>query len=77
MCEYLGYEVKKLKRTRIMNVSLAGLKYGDWRELTKQEIDTINKLVQTSSKTEEASQDNRKKKNFGRDRKSFTKRRKS
>ena len=77
MCEYLGYEVKKLKRTRIMNVSLAGLKYGDWRELTKQEIDTINKLVQTSSKTEEASQDNRKKKNFGRDRKSFTKRGKS
>ncbi len=75
MCEYLGYEVKKLKRTRIMNVSLAGLKYGDWRELTKQEIDTINTLVQTSSKTEEASKDNRKKKSFGRDRKNFTKRR--
>lgn len=69
MCEYLGYEVKKLKRTRIMNVSLAGLKYGDWRELTKQEIDTINNLVQTSSKTEEASKDSNRKKGFGRTRK--------
>jgi len=68
MCEYLGYKVKKLKRTRIMNVSLAGLKYGDWRELTKQEVDTINALVQTSSKTEEASKDSSKKKSFGRSR---------
>lgn len=75
MCEYLGYEVRKLKRTRIMNVSLAGLKYGDWRELTKQEIDTINALVQTSSKTEEASQDKNKKKSFGRSRKNQQNRR--
>lgn len=75
MCEYLDYEVTKLKRTRIMNVSLSGLKYGDWRELTKQEIDTINKLIKSSSKTEEASQDIHKKKSFGRDRKNFQKRR--
>ena len=75
MCEYLGYEVTKLKRTRIMNVSLSGIKYGDWRELTQQEIDTINKLIKTSSKTEEASVDKLKKKSFGRDRKSFQKRR--
>ena len=75
MCEYLGYEVTKLKRTRIMNVSLAGLKYGDWRELTSTEIDTINKLIKTSSKTEEASADKNKKRSFGRDRKNFQKRR--
>ena len=75
MCEYLGYEVKKLKRTRIMNVSLDGLQYGQWRELTKNEVDTINALVKTSSKTEEASKDIRKKKSFGRSRKNFTKRR--
>lgn len=62
MCEYLGYEVTKLKRTRIMNVSLGNLKSGDWRELTKQEIHTINKLVSFSSKTEEASVDTFKKK---------------
>jgi len=75
MCEYLGYEVTKLKRTRIMNVSLVGLKYGDWRELTQQEIDTINQLIKSSSKTEEASQDANKKKSFGRDRRKFQKRR--
>lgn len=78
MCEYLDYEVTKLKRTRIMNVSLEGLKYGDWRELTKKEIDTINLLITTSSKTEEASKDQNKKKNFGRKRnQSNYKRRKS
>jgi 23S rRNA pseudouridine2604 synthase len=75
MCEYLGYEVTKLKRTRIMNVSLAGLKYGDWRELTQQEIDTINQLIKSSSKTEEASKDIHKKKSFGRDRRTFQKKR--
>ena len=75
MCEYLGYEVKKLKRTRIMNVYLDGLQYGDWRELTNNEIDSINTLVQKSSKTEEASKDILKKKSFGRNWNNFTKRR--
>uniref|UniRef100_UPI0016499AFC DUF3811 domain-containing protein n=1 Tax=Escherichia coli TaxID=562 RepID=UPI0016499AFC len=28
MCEYFGYEVKKLERTRIMNVSLSGIPLG-------------------------------------------------
>lgn len=55
MCEYLNFEVTKLKRTRIMNVSLGNLKYGDWRELTPQELQEINQLVAASSKTEEAS----------------------
>ncbi|WP_348704025.1 23S rRNA pseudouridine(2604) synthase RluF [Tenacibaculum sp. 190524A02b] len=62
MCEYLGFEVTKLKRTRIMNVSLKKLKVGEWRELTSDEITTINKLVSFSSKTEEASNLNDKKK---------------
>jgi 23S rRNA pseudouridine2604 synthase len=72
MCEYLDYEVTKLKRTRIMNVSLAGLTYGNWRELTKKEIETINELISTSSKTQEASKDQNKKKEFGRKRTYFT-----
>ncbi len=55
MCEYLGYEVTKLKRIRIMNVDMSGLKVGQWRELTAQEIKGINAMVRTSSKTEEAS----------------------
>jgi 23S rRNA pseudouridine2604 synthase/16S rRNA pseudouridine516 synthase len=51
MCEYLGYEVVKLKRTRIMSVRLAGLKVGQWRDLTAEEMEEINLAVEGSSKT--------------------------
>jgi 23S rRNA pseudouridine2604 synthase len=60
MCEYLGYEVTKLKRTRIMNVGLDNLEIGQWRELTEKELSEINAMVATSSKTEEASVDTKK-----------------
>ena len=63
MCEYLGYDVTKLKRTRIMNVSLDNLAIGQWRELTEKELTEINTMVATSSKTEEASVDKQKVKN--------------
>lgn len=76
MCEYLGFKVTKLKRTRIMNVNLGKLKVGEWRELTSEELSQINSKIATSSKTEEASKDNRKKKsNFKRNSK-FNNRRK-
>lgn len=55
MCEYLDYEVTKLKRTRIMNVELGYLQTGDWRELTEEEMKEINTMISSSSKTEEAS----------------------
>ena len=55
MCEYLDYEVTKLKRTRIMNVELGYLQAGDWRELTDEEMKEINTMISSSSKTEEAS----------------------
>ncbi len=55
MCEYLGYEVKRLKRIRIMNINIDGLKVGEWRELTSKEMTEINKLVSTSVKTDEVS----------------------
>jgi len=51
MCEYLGYEVKKLKRSRIMSVELGNLKPGQWRDLTPTEMDEINQAVSGSSKT--------------------------
>lgn len=54
MCEHLGYEVITLKRIRIMNVSL-DVPVGQWRYLTEAELQTINKDVGDSSKTEEAS----------------------
>ncbi|WP_038150622.1 23S rRNA pseudouridine(2604) synthase RluF [Thiomicrorhabdus chilensis] len=51
MCEYLGYEVTKLKRTRIMSVELGNLKPGQWRNLTAKEMDEINRAVAGSTKT--------------------------
>ena len=57
MCEYLEYKVSKLSRTRIMNVNLENLKIGDWRELSSTEMQLINSMISTSSKTEEASKD--------------------
>ncbi|APS37643.1 MULTISPECIES: 23S rRNA pseudouridine(2604) synthase RluF [Salegentibacter] len=54
MCEFLGYEVTALKRIRIMNVSL-DVPVGQWRDLTQEELNTINHMVDESSKTEEAS----------------------
>ena len=38
MCEQVGLKVKKLKRVRVMNVTLGGLKPGEYRELTLDEI---------------------------------------
>lgn len=55
MCETLGYEVKMLRRIRIMNVDLKGLDVGMWRYLTKKELQTIMDKVASSVKTEEAS----------------------
>lgn len=55
MCEYLGYEVTKLKRTRIMSVHLGNLKIGQWRNLTQEEMAEINQAVATSNKTTSAS----------------------
>ena len=55
MCEALDYHVTKLERTRIMNITLSGISPGKWRYLTQTEIDTINKFVESSIKTKEAS----------------------
>lgn len=51
MCEYLGYRVTRLIRSRIMNVSLDNLKVGQWRNLTAAEMTEINQAVAGSSKT--------------------------
>jgi 23S rRNA pseudouridine2604 synthase len=50
MCEYLGYRVVNLKRTRIMNVKL-DVPTGKWRDLTEKELKEINQMVENSSKT--------------------------
>lgn len=42
MCGYLGYGVKDLVRTRIMNIELGGLKQGNHRKLSESEIKAVN-----------------------------------
>jgi 23S rRNA pseudouridine2604 synthase len=49
MCEYLDYRVTKLKRIRIMNVSL-DVPHGTYRDLTKEELDEIERLTSESTK---------------------------
>ncbi len=46
MCDSLGLEVARLKRTQIGSVKLGMLKQGDWRNLTDEEV---HKLMVASS----------------------------
>ncbi len=50
MCDYLEYKVEKLKRVRIMNISL-DVPAGKWRYLTDKELTEIDQLVASSAKT--------------------------
>jgi len=50
MCEHFGYEVKTLKRIRIMNIVLGDIPYGSWRYFTKNELKDINNLLAESGK---------------------------
>ena len=45
MCEYFGYNVRSLRRIRIMNIRLGNMKPGQWRELTKEELDGLLKQL--------------------------------
>ena len=49
MCEHFGYEVSKLERVRIMNISSKGLPVGEWRDLKPQELAGLFKLTEGSS----------------------------
>lgn len=49
MCSYLGYTVKELRRLRIMNIELGRLKLGQWRNLSKEEMEQLNSALAGSS----------------------------
>lgn len=49
MCEYLEYRVTKLKRIRIMNVKL-DIPHGTYRDLTKEELEELDRLTAESDK---------------------------
>ena len=51
MCQYLGYEVKRLKRIRVMNIELGDLPVGSYREVTAQEMKTLQEIIKDSSET--------------------------
>ncbi len=55
MCEYLGYEVTRLKRIRIMNINL-DVAVGKYRNFTTAELTELNTLLSDSSKTPFSSQ---------------------
>ncbi len=50
MCSFLGYEVKKLSRTRIMHIQLANIPRGKWRALTPEEVNQLEAAVTDSEK---------------------------
>lgn len=51
MCEHLGYEVTRLVRKRIMHIDIRGIKPGQYRSLTEQEMLIMNQALSQSSKT--------------------------
>ncbi len=50
MCEQLGYEVKKLKRVRVMNVRLGELAAGEIRPLSAGEVKTLKRRLRSVEK---------------------------
>jgi 23S rRNA pseudouridine2604 synthase len=54
MCEHFGYEVTRLERIRIMNISLKGLALGEWRDFTEEELKEMRRLTAGSKGTAEA-----------------------
>ncbi len=62
MCNYLDYKVVTLTRVRVMNIKLDKIPVGKHRLLTPQEIEELNQLVATSSKTQQPKKRPQKKK---------------
>ncbi|WP_391118529.1 23S rRNA pseudouridine(2604) synthase RluF [Psychrobacillus sp. L3] len=50
MCSALGFTVKRLQRTRIMNITLEGLTIGQWKELTELEKEELFTTLNYSPK---------------------------
>jgi len=53
MCEYMGYEVKKLKRIRIMSMKMDDLAVVKWRYFTETEMKEIEELLEESTNSYE------------------------
>ncbi len=45
MCEYFGYKVTKLRRIRIMNITLDNLQVGTYRNVTEAELERLKRDI--------------------------------
>lgn len=45
MSKAFGFNVVKLERTRIVNINLEGIDYGKWRYISKEEIESLERLI--------------------------------
>lgn len=54
MCEYLGYEVTRLRRVRIMHIRLGRMRPGEWRTLGEKEM---RELMRTLGEADSGRQD--------------------
>lgn len=48
MCETLGYQVQSLKRVRVLNIELKGMRPGTWRKVTEREMEELAELLKGS-----------------------------
>ncbi len=48
MCEAYGYHVRRLVRTRVLNICLGDLAAGSWREVSPEEKKELNRLIRGS-----------------------------
>lgn len=49
MCEALGYQVTHLKRVRVLNIELKGMRPGTWRRVTDRELKELLELLRGSA----------------------------
>ncbi len=49
MCEALGYQVTHLKRVRVLNIELKGMRPGTWRKVTDKELKELMELLRGSA----------------------------
>lgn len=45
MCDFIGYPVRHLRRIKLANLTLDGLKKGQYRELTEEELQALEEIV--------------------------------
>lgn len=63
MCEYCGYQVLALKRVRIMRIKLGKLGVGQWRHLSREELQQLRQQLSTAKPPKQGSKPANKQKN--------------